>query len=228
MFPFESPTSITTNTPVSIPNRSPVTQEVNKNCVPSTDSDVSNCFLEQPVDKTYTCSLDSSQSRKVLLKVIPVVVRGPQGDVDTFALLDDGSSATLIDSSLTTRLGIRGPDGYISIQGVSGMSCKEHVQHVSFQIRGKFRDDFHVINNARSMPKLALSKQTVSIQDVNHSHLKDISSELTYDDTQPTILIGAEDWPLTLPQKVKSGSCKQPIAALTALDGLFTGPLIIN
>jgi hypothetical protein len=103
------------------------------------------------------------------------------------------------------------------------MSCKEHVQYVSFQIRGKFRDDFHVINNARSIPKLALSKQTVFIQDVNHSHLKDISSELTYDDAQPTILIGAEDWPLTLPQKVKSGSCKQPIAALTALGWVVYG-----
>jgi hypothetical protein len=58
---------------------------------------------------------------------------------------------------------------------------------------------------------------------MNHSHLKDISSELTNDDAQPTILIGAEDWPLTLPQKVKLGSCKQRIAALSALRWVVYG-----
>ncbi|XP_063821265.1 uncharacterized protein LOC135071404 [Ostrinia nubilalis] len=50
--------------------------------------------------------------------LLPNHIRGPQGDVETFALLDDGSTASLIDSTIARQIGIQGRDGRIRIQGV--------------------------------------------------------------------------------------------------------------
>ncbi|GBP10231.1 hypothetical protein EVAR_77624_1 [Eumeta japonica] len=40
------------------------------------------------------------------LKIVPVRMTGLRGHVDTHALLDDGSTVTLVDTALTTRIGV--------------------------------------------------------------------------------------------------------------------------
>jgi hypothetical protein len=53
---------------------------------------------EQITINTAATKVDSS--RRPLLKVLAVTVSGPAGTVDTFALLDDGATATFIDSEI--------------------------------------------------------------------------------------------------------------------------------
>ncbi|KAL0902584.1 hypothetical protein ABMA27_000420 [Loxostege sticticalis] len=57
-------------------------------------------------------------------KIIPVTVSGPNGACNVFALLDDGSTATLLDSSIATRIGATGPKQTITVNGISGLYVK--------------------------------------------------------------------------------------------------------
>ncbi|GBP07107.1 hypothetical protein EVAR_90644_1 [Eumeta japonica] len=50
----------------------------------------------------------TSERNRCFLKIIPVRVAGPKKEIDTYALLDDGSTVTLIDSDLAQQLGARG------------------------------------------------------------------------------------------------------------------------
>ena len=53
----------------------------------------------------YMCS----GNVKVLTKMIPIILKGPNGKVQTFALLDDGSKITIIEQVMADRLGLKGP-----------------------------------------------------------------------------------------------------------------------
>ncbi|XP_062701605.1 uncharacterized protein LOC134285222 [Aedes albopictus] len=47
--------------------------------------------------------------QSVLFRIIPVTVRGPSNSIDTFAFLDEGSSATLVKNGLAKQLDLQGP-----------------------------------------------------------------------------------------------------------------------
>jgi hypothetical protein len=64
-------------------------------------------------------TLKSPGSRVVLLKMCPVIVTGPRGDVSTFTLLDEGATVTLIDEDLAGKVGAKGPSRPLLLQGVN-------------------------------------------------------------------------------------------------------------
>ncbi|KAL0819308.1 hypothetical protein ABMA28_007441 [Loxostege sticticalis] len=79
----------------------------------------------------------SATGYKTLLKIVPVTVSGPKGSFDTYALLDDGSTATLIDSNVASRIGLSGPEESITVNGVGGLQMKTKISYVDFYIKGK-------------------------------------------------------------------------------------------
>ena len=61
-------------------------------------------------ETTYTSATHVSEhSGRVLLRVIPVTVRNGDTAADTYALLDEGSTVSLIESELAEELGLAGP-----------------------------------------------------------------------------------------------------------------------
>ena len=54
----------------------------------------SQCLVVFPVAKS-----------DLLFRVLPVVLYGPNCAIETYALLDEGSSVTIVDSSLVRQLG---------------------------------------------------------------------------------------------------------------------------
>ncbi|XP_048484056.1 uncharacterized protein LOC125490070 [Plutella xylostella] len=122
---------------------------VNVTCpqpLPATVDEPSNNTV---VDTINTAINTSCERRQTLLKIIPVTISGPKGSYDTFAMLDDGSTATVIDQA-------EGRPEQISVQGIGGMRIDVQVEYVSFDIRGKYANDSYKINNAKSMEKLNL------------------------------------------------------------------------
>ncbi|XP_059053385.1 uncharacterized protein LOC131847753 [Achroia grisella] len=149
------------------------------------------------VSTTHTGVQQPTASRpRAFLKVIPITVSGPRGSCDVFALLDDGSTATLIDTSIATRIGATGPQHTITVN----------------------------VKNAKAMDSLSLRSQTINREDIEpYSHLSDLVDVLSYDDVTPTVLIGAEDWHLSINRDVRVGKKNEPVACLTVLGWTLYG-----
>lgn len=171
--------------------------------------------LSSPKDATF----------RPLLKIVPITVRGPKGDVDTFALLDDGSTATLVDSSITDAIGLVGTTSTMRVEAINGMAKDCKIKLVDLHIKGRFCETWHTLTQVRSICDLGLSQQSVRVSDAQYPHLAGIAEKLCYDDAKPTVLIGIDHWHLTLTQQVRRGSRVQPVAALTSLGWVLFGAL---
>ena len=60
--------------------------------------------------------LHTGSNEGTLLKYVPITLYGPAARVDTFALLDDGSTSTLIDEGLMQELGVTGAPHPLNLQ----------------------------------------------------------------------------------------------------------------
>ena len=163
-------------------------------------------------------------AHRPLLKVIAVTVSGPFGSIDTYALLDDGSTATFIDAEISARIGITGSKGNIQIDCVGGLSKQTSVQYVDFQIKGKYLGDTFLIKRARSISGLGITRQSIRSDDIrSFSHLSDLTDMLCYDDAKPTIIIGIDNWHLIISKETRKGTKSQPVAIRTALGWVLFG-----
>ena len=50
---------------------------------------------------------------RLFLRIVPVVVEGPAGELSSYALLDDASTTTLVDGAIAAELGIAGTPCYV-------------------------------------------------------------------------------------------------------------------
>ncbi|XP_061728378.1 uncharacterized protein LOC133533417 isoform X1 [Cydia pomonella] len=160
-----------------------------------------------------------------MLKVLPVTLSGPNGSYETFAFLDDGSTATMIDCKVAARLGLIGPEEFITVNGIMGLQKTTKVRYVDFYIRGKYESDIHLVNHAKAVQSLGLNEQTLSRETIeSYAHLKDLAEYLTYADATPTVLIGAEHWHLSICREVCEGRRNEPAACRTLLGWTLYGP----
>lgn len=72
------------------------------------DQCVSDNTAAEPSATPETVTNIKNSDSKGLLKVVPVSVHGPNGIFNTSALLDDGSTVSLISAALASRAGLRG------------------------------------------------------------------------------------------------------------------------
>ena len=74
------------------------------------------------------------QSVPVLLQVIPITVHGPSGYLNTHAMLDNGSTCSLVLAAVADKLGLEGLQERVilnAIQGKSELNSKRVSMHVS-------------------------------------------------------------------------------------------------
>lgn len=160
-----------------------------------------------------------------LLKVVAVTVSGPSGTVDTYALLDDGASASFLDLEIAAKLGVCGPERQIRLDCVGGLSKDTTVQYVDFHIKGRHAKETYMIRRARAIKGLGCAaRPTIEKSDVSKfSYLSDIKEEFCYDNVKPTIIIGIDNWHLTMSRATRKGSRTQPVAIQTALGWVLFG-----
>ncbi|XP_026324981.1 uncharacterized protein LOC113233960 [Hyposmocoma kahamanoa] len=177
---------------------------------------------EAPVSFVVASAKDRSNIT-ALLKVLPVQVRGPKGTCNALALLDDGSTCSLIEAALARRIGAAGTPAPFYIEGVAGTRinvCES--QQVRISLRGRDTNE-HTIT-ARTMNNLKLSPQAVPRNVIRACpHLHDLEEHLIYEEGSPTILLGQDNWHLLLTHAVRQGDRHQPIATLTDLGWVLHG-----
>lgn len=175
-------------------------------------------------DTANTYTTEMCESTRALLKIVPVTVTGPAGSRDIFALLDDGSTATIIESSVAAAIGATGPSQTITVNGIGGLSMVKTISFVDINIKGRNTPDTFLIKNVRTMTGLQLGLQTVSRESIaSCTHLADLVDTLTYQDATPSMLIGTEHWYLSISHETRTGKRKQPAACRTALGWVLYG-----
>ncbi|XP_052752614.1 uncharacterized protein LOC128201063 [Galleria mellonella] len=215
----------------SISPPAPDTLHINDTVCATATQDVSSPSTTAPLEDKVIISNTgvwqtehSPSTSNVLLKVLPITIFGPTGSLDTYALLDDGSTATLIDASVATQIGLSGPQEPITVNGIGGLHKNTTINYVDFHIKGKFMSDIYLVKRARAMMSISLHAQSLSKETLtSYSHLCDLADFLTYNNATPTVLIGAEDWHLSITREVRIGKRNEPVACRTLLGWTLYG-----
>lgn len=161
--------------------------------------------------------------KQTYLKIIPVQATGPKDSVNTYALLDDGSTVTLIDDSIASLIGAKGPIDPLRIEAINELTTAEtKSRRVRFTLNGLNNHTTDI--QARTIKNLHVSPQGIPRQQIEDcEHLRDLSNVLTYENAKPTILIGQDNWHLLLASRVRKGKKNQPVASLTPLGWVLHG-----
>lgn len=177
---------------------------------------------ESPQEAVMTVSTSSNAPQRVLLKVCPVILKGPSGQISTFALLDEGSTISLIDEELARSLHASGPASTLRIQSVTSQQSEECSQEIKLQIRGQ-TGEFQELR-ARTIKNLLLHGQTVDRSTLaNYPHLRDIERDVFYGEATPMVLIGADNWHLIVTRELRMGKKTEPAASFTQLGWVIHG-----
>ncbi|KAJ0177385.1 hypothetical protein K1T71_007394 [Dendrolimus kikuchii] len=125
----------------------------------------------EPAGEVLASAINSATSdrrnqRRAYLKVAPVAITGPRGSCHTYALLDEGSTVTIIDAQLAEQLGLKGPRDPMKMQGVNGEeSSHDYSMRVTTKIRGSHETEEHTLRDARTIKNMSFFSQTVQRSD---------------------------------------------------------------
>ncbi|CAH1637443.1 unnamed protein product [Spodoptera littoralis] len=120
----------------------------------------------ESVTSARETQVTSPRNRRAYLKIVPVTLRGPRTSIDTYALLDDGSTVTLLDATVADILGADGPASPMQIQGLGTEVKHEQSRTVSLYIQGKYHSVQQKIEAARTVNRCFILKSP-SIEEVN-------------------------------------------------------------
>ncbi|XP_073963660.1 uncharacterized protein [Choristoneura fumiferana] len=174
-----------------------------------------------PIPEKQTVTTVSNEDGKspVLLKMCRVRVSGPSGTVDTFALLDDGSTVTLIDEDLARTIGASGPAVPMQMRGIASNTELPNSRRVNITVQG--HGEAYKIA-ARTVDNLRIHTQRLGQEVTRYRHLSGLN-DACYDEAIPRLLIGADNWHLMLVHETRTGKRRQPAAVRTALGWVIYG-----
>lgn len=164
------------------------------------------------------------QRSSSLFKIIPITLHHNGKSLSTFALLDDGSSITLIDSKIARTMGVRGTPRSLCLKWTSDTHKYEPESEQMTIIASGANGKKMSIHNLHTVSSLNLPTQTIDAKELGskYEHLREVPLE-SYVDAQPTVLIGLNNVHLTLAHKTKMGGPDEPVAIKTLLGWVVFG-----
>ncbi|XP_070855166.1 uncharacterized protein [Drosophila suzukii] len=178
---------------------------------------------EAPVQRNLNCV--DAEGGRLLFRILPVTLYGAGRQVDTYALLDEGSSVTMIDDELRRNLGVRGVHRQLNIQWFGGRASREPSNVVSLEISGAGKPTRHALRNVYSVSSLSLPMQTLGRRDVQGVHKDARLPMKPYINVVPKLLIGLDHGHLGLPLRTRRFAREGPYAAATELGWVVFGPV---
>lgn len=99
---------------------------------------------------------------RVLLRVCPVTLHGPTCQIDTYALLDDGSTVSLLDSTTAEKLGLEGETHPLTMCWSNTTGHFDPTsRRVNVLIKCLYEDEVFTLNNGSTQSLLDFPRQTV-------------------------------------------------------------------
>ncbi|KXJ71123.1 hypothetical protein RP20_CCG021397 [Aedes albopictus] len=177
------------------------------------------------VNTEARCNSHCAPIVPVLFRIIPVTLYSGRNACDTLALVDEGSSTSLIDSEIADFLQLSGPREPFEMRWTSGVTRTEtHSRSVEMKISGRSSRNLDVCV-ARTVKRLDLPAQRLNANQLmaEFQHLGDIEIPSFEMDT-PKILIGIDNMHLIAPLASRVGKKGEPIAVKCKLGWTVYGP----
>ncbi|XP_039147385.1 uncharacterized protein LOC120284347 isoform X2 [Drosophila simulans] len=173
----------------------------------------------------HTETLAALTRMEMTCRILPVTLYGRNKQVDPYALLDEGSSVTLIDDDIIQSLNLKGGSRQLNVQWFGGKSVREHTTVVSLQISGTGKSMRHDLRNVFAVSNLNLPMQSLRREDVKARKENARLPVKPYFDATPRILIGLNHAHLCIPLRTRSFGAGGPFAAATKLGWVVYGPV---
>ncbi|XP_055612678.1 uncharacterized protein LOC129759287 [Uranotaenia lowii] len=181
----------------------------------------------EPTEGTYAirnCNNHHRSDHSVLYRIMPVTLYSLEKQVHVLALIDEGSSITLIDNELANQLGAEGEREPLQMSWANGMSSTENESSkLTLKISGKGSDKKYDLLDARTVKNLDLPMQELSEFENRYMHFEDIKIP-TYSVSAPKLLIGINNIHLIAPLESRVGELGEPIAVQCKLGWTLYGP----
>ncbi|XP_036347068.1 uncharacterized protein LOC118756408 [Rhagoletis pomonella] len=179
-------------------------------------------FVEPTVEQVNT---HNSGEARPLFRIVPVRLYWGDNFIDIHAFLDEGSSVTLIERTVFDQLGVKGERGPLCLRWTGNTTrVEENSEKASLEISSPTSSQKYMLKNIRAIDSLGLPEQSVNILEMQNKYpfLKGLPIK-SYSSIKPSLLIGADNWKLAVPLKVKEGNWSQPIASKTRLGWTLQG-----
>jgi len=168
---------------------------------------------ESPAIVNHSTS-NMDQYGEVLLRILPIRLRGPGGEFETFCLCDEGASVTIMDERVAEKLGVSGPVEPFCVQFMKDGKTFPNSRRVDLRVTGHGKGaTSHFLKNVRTIPDLKLQSQTVhpTILAERFPHLRSLKLP-TLNQATPTIIIGSDNLKVISHRRLVEGRVPGPIA----------------
>ncbi|XP_055584715.1 uncharacterized protein LOC129737580 [Uranotaenia lowii] len=175
---------------------------------------------------TASCNNQKQCDQSVLFRMIPITLYNKSIKVDTLALIDEGSSVTLIESGLAGQLEASGEREPLEMSWTNGMSTTEdQSMKLYLEIAGLGMEDRLNLIDARTVKKLDLPKQQLEFTNIasQYTHLHGIDIK-GYGMSAPKVLLGINNVHLIAPLDSRVGKPGEPVAIKCKLGWTLYGP----
>lgn len=176
---------------------------------------------ETPVESIN--HINTTRNCSVLLKVVPIVINGPNGKFNSCVLLDDSSTVSMISARLASHAGLRGRKLSMRVRGAwdnTELLCDTEL--LDLTLSNKQGDKYNI--SVRSVNELSLPKQDLTlVKCENYPYLHKLRGVLSSGLTKPEVLIGQDNYQLLLPLEVIVGGAHDPCATRTPLGWCLHG-----
>ncbi|XP_058456945.1 uncharacterized protein LOC131434299 [Malaya genurostris] len=172
------------------------------------------------------CNAHLNVSRSVIFRILPVTLHFGEKFVDILAFLDEGASATLIESVVADQLNAEGTPEPLVVVWTANMKRNENKsKKVNLFISAEGSDKKYELNNVRTVKELVLPKQYVCFDELarRYKHLSSIPI-VNHTGDSPKILIGLDNIHLFAPLESRIGAPGEPIAVRSLLGWTMYGP----
>ncbi|XP_047522967.1 uncharacterized protein LOC125061535 [Pieris napi] len=157
--------------------------------------------------------------------MLKVEIYGPAGSKQVLALLDEGSTVTLLDENVASSIGIKGPREALNIETIGGGQMKNHDSMIlDIELKGIKESEKSTLKRARTIKELKLTPQFVDKSRLKKCHhLRGLLQDVCYEAEAPKLLIGQDNWEYIVSLQIRRGKPGQPVASRTKLGWVLHG-----
>ncbi|XP_062713981.1 uncharacterized protein LOC134290796 [Aedes albopictus] len=190
-----------------------------------------NTLLHQPrsmLRSDCNTHMQVGLCQPIIFRMVAVTIYNGYHAINTLAFLDEGSSYTLIESSLTNRLKIKGQTLPLRVTWTAGMTRLEREsQQLQLTLSARGSNEKYLIRNVHTVQSLKLPEQALRYAEManQYRHLQNLPV-VDYDKEPPKILIGLKHLHLFAPLESRVGKPGEPIAVRSKLGWTVYGSQI--
>ncbi|XP_055623744.1 uncharacterized protein LOC129767148 [Toxorhynchites rutilus septentrionalis] len=166
-------------------------------------------------------------SSSTLFRILPVTLFGKNGQFNTYAFLDDGSSVTLVERSIANALGVSGEMETLHIEWTGGINKTiAGAEVVTMEISEAGGSKRYKLSEVYTVDNLGLPQQTTDYAELaaRYTHLEKLPVK-SFKSAIPGILIGQSNCHLLATLKLREGKLNEPVATKTRIGWAVCGSL---